>query len=133
MEAFMADHGQVSIGRMRLVGTFATSSMVFGLIYLLVWAYPDREDGDEVTMRRIEPTFAEFACQGKFSCTVLLIALVSSFCASMTCYLVTWGAEDNLSGTVRTVVSAGIITAVAVGVALAVVHCFLVDFILINL
>ena len=132
----MADLTRVSTGRLRFAATLATSALVFVLIYLAVWAEPEREDADGFVIC-LEPTFTQFAFQGKWSNTVFRIALMASLGASMICYLVTWGITSGVEdATVGIVVGimflTGIITIIAVGAASLLVHCFLVDFVLIN-
>ncbi len=132
----MADLTRVSVGRLRLAATLATSVLVFVLIYLAVWAEPEREDADGFVVC-LEPRFTQFAYQGKWSNTVFWIALTASLVASMICYLATWGITSRVDdATVSIVVGimflSGIITIMAVGAASLTVHCFLVNFVLIN-
>jgi len=110
--------------------------LVFVLTYLAVWAEPERENADGF-VTHLEPTFTEFAFQGKWSNTVFWIALMASLGASMICYLVTWGLTSCVEDTKLPVVAgtmliAGIITIITVVVASLLIHCFLVDFVLIN-
>ena len=132
----MADLTRVSTSRLRIAATLATFALVFVLIYVAVWAEPEREDADGFVVC-LEPTFAQFAFQGKWSNTVFWIAFMASLGASMICYLVTWGITSGVKdATVRIAVGivflSGIITIEAVGAASLLVHCFLVDFVLIN-
>jgi hypothetical protein len=133
----MADLTCVSTGRLRLAATLTTSALVFVLIYLAAWAEPEREDADGF-VHCLEPTFAQFAFQGKWSDTIFWIALIASLATGLICYLVTWGTTAGVKdATVGMVAGVILITAItiwlAVGVASLVAHCFLVDFCLINL
>ena len=115
----------------------ATAALVFVLTYVAVWAEPEREDADGRVVC-LEPTFSQFAFEGKWSNTVFRVAFVASLGASIISYLVIWGITSGVEdATVRivvgTVFSTGIITIIAVGAASLLVHCFLVDFVLINL
>ena len=132
----MADLALVNTGRLRFAATLGTFALVFVLIYLAVWAEPEREDADGFVVC-LEPTFAQFAFQGKWTNTVFWIALMASLGASMICYLVTLGMTSGVEDpTVRIVVGTmfltGIITIIAVGTASLLVHCFLINFVLIN-
>jgi hypothetical protein len=132
----MADLTRVSTGRLRVGATLAIFALVFVLIYLAVWAEPEREDADGFVVC-LEPTFTQFAFQGKWSNKVFRIALMASLGASMICYLVTWGITSRVKdATVQIVVSTmfltGIITIIAVGAASLLIHCVLVNWVLIN-
>ena len=132
----MADLTRVSTSRLRIAATLATFALVFVLIYVAVWAEPEREDADGFVVC-LEATFTQFAFQGKWSNKVFRIALMASLGASMICYLVTWGITSGVKdATVRIAVGivflSGIVTSIAVGAGSLLVHCFLVDFVLIN-
>ena len=78
----------------------------------------DRDfDLDEQGSTRFEPTFAQFAFQGAGSNSLFLVALASSFCASMTCYLAGGSAKYDFPGVVGMIVGTGIIVVVAVVIA----------------
>jgi hypothetical protein len=106
---------------------FATSPLVFALIYLITWTV-EHESGDDFVVQ-LEPTFLEFALLGKWSKSIFWVALGSSVCATMACHAVRCATAE----TVPFIICECAIVACAVGVGTALTHCLIVDFVLINL